>query len=144
MGAASPPPLRAPLTRRRIRLLVSMLAIYSVLLTLAIAVSRMGAPAPLRYAAAALPALPLALLVAGQVRATRDIDDTSARARLEAIVWGIGLGSVLVFAYGLMQFAGAPMLNWAFVWPVYGVTWLVAERFLLRRRASDERLSDRP
>jgi uncharacterized integral membrane protein len=118
--------------RYAIRFGISMGA-YVVLLFLAIFVAQAVGSSPWRFAAMALPVPALVAVVWAVIGYLREADEFQSKSTVEALAIGFAGGSVTTFTYGLMQFAGAPVLNWTFVWAVYALWW-VAGGAIVRRR----------
>src|SRR5664279_290666 len=100
------------------------MAAYIVLLFLAIVVAQAVGASPWRYAAMALPVPALVAIVWAVTGYLREADEFQSKSTVEALAIGFAGGSVTTFTYGLMQFAGAPVLNWTWVWAVYALWWI--------------------
>lgn len=85
-----------------------------------------------RYPVAVLPMVPFVYAIAAYVRFMRDLDEVQRRIKLEAFAIAFGATAAVTFCYGFLQHVGLPHVNWWFVWPVMGVSWIaghiVAER----------------
>lgn len=79
---------------------------------------------PAAFLVAVIPAIFTAIFTAilalWAVRQLRALDEMLRRAILEATAFAVTAGASLTFAYGLLEFAGAPHLNWVFIWPLMG------------------------
>jgi len=108
---------------------------YVVLLFLAIFLAQWAGSSPWRFAAMALPVPALFAIVWSVVGYLREADEFQSKSTVEALAIGFAGGSVTTFTYGLMQFVGAPQLNWTWVWAVYALWW-IAGGIIVRRRYS--------
>jgi hypothetical protein len=106
---------------------------YVVLLFLAIFLAQWAGSSPWRFAAMALPVPALIGVVWAAIGYLREADEFQSKSMVEALAVGFAGGSVTTFTYGLMQFVGAPQLNWTFVWAVYALWW-IAGGIIVRRR----------
>jgi hypothetical protein len=86
-----------------------------------------------RYPLAASPILPAAAALWAFIRFFRGVDELEQRMHLEALAFAFGGSALATFAYGFLEGAGFPHLNWTFVWPVMAAFW-GAGNFLARRR----------
>ena len=118
--------------RYGVRFGVSMGA-YMILLFLAIVFAKLAEHSAWRFAAMALPVPALFGIVWAVVGYLREADEFQSKSTVEALAIGFAGGSVTTFTYGLMQFVGAPQLNWTWVWVVYALWWS-AGGVLVRRR----------
>ena len=118
--------------RYAIRFGVSMGA-YAVLLLLAILLAQAAGSSPWRFAAMALPVPALFAVVWAVIGYVREADEFQSKSAVESLAIGFAGGSVTTFTYGLMQFVGAPDLNWTWVWVVYAVWWAAGGVIVGRR-----------
>src|SRR5450759_5546547 len=81
----------------------------------------------------ALPVPALFAIVWSVVGYLREANELQSKSTVEALAIGFAGGSVTTFTYGLMQFVGAPQLNWTWVWAVYALWW-IAGGIIVRRR----------
>ena len=98
---------------------------YLVLLPAAIAVPNSFPDAPWRYAVVLLPVVPMAWLAVAALLFLREADELQHRLHLEALGFAFATGSLVTFSYGLLQLAGLPTISWLWVWPVYGLMWIM-------------------
>ena len=61
------------------------------------------------------------------------MDELQQRLEVEALAFAFGGTALITFAYGFLQDAGFPDLNWFYVWPLMGGLWIVGG-FIARRR----------
>ncbi|MFW6599384.1 hypothetical protein ACQBAU_11860 [Propionibacteriaceae bacterium Y2011] len=119
--------------RYAVRFTVAMVA-YGVLLGAAFLLAGLF-DGPGRYLVMALPVPALFAVVWAVFRYWEAVDELVRRDVTRSLALAFGVGSVLTFSYGLMQVAGAPVISWLWVWPVYAVCWLVASLVIrLRNR----------
>lgn len=101
------------------------IALYAVLLIVAIVVATALPDSPLRFVVMLLPVPALVLVVRAVARYLREADELQARILLESLGIGFAGGSLITFTWGLMQAAGAPDLSWTLVFPIYAACWLI-------------------
>jgi cobalamin synthase len=121
---------------RRNRRTMRATAIYAVLLTAVVWLSRLHpVHGPLAYALALLPAIPVVAMVAAIGLYFREETDEFERAvRTENALWatGVTLGISTVWGFAEML-AGAPHVD-SYIWfPVWAVSGGIAEFFVRRR-----------
>jgi hypothetical protein len=86
-----------------------------------------------RYPLALSPVLPASAALFAFVRFYRRVDELEQRMHLEGLAFAFGASALATFAYGFLEGAGFPHLNWTFVWPVMGAFWGIGN-VLARRR----------
>jgi hypothetical protein len=86
-----------------------------------------------RYPLALSPVLPAAAALFAFVRFFRAVDELEQRMHLEGLAFAFGASALATFAYGFLEGAGFPHLNWTFVWPVMAMFWGIGN-VLARRR----------
>ena len=72
-----------------------------------------------RYPLALSPVLPASAALLAFVRFFRAMDELEQRMHLEGLAFAFGASALATFAYGFLEGAGFPHLNWTFVWPVW-------------------------
>jgi hypothetical protein len=88
---------------------------------------------PWRWVAMALPlpaVIAVVFVVGGYLLRT---DELQSRIQLQALSLAFAAGSAITFTYGLMELAGAPVISWLFVWPVYAACWAICFAVVRRR-----------
>ncbi|MBA8792713.1 hypothetical protein FHX74_000307 [Friedmanniella endophytica] len=110
--------------RYLIRFAVAM-ACYVVLLPICLALLPRVPTGVGRYLLVLVPVIPLGVVGWAVRRLLIETDELQRRIQLEALAVGFAAGSVITFAYGMLERAGAPTLSWLYVWPVYAVCWLI-------------------
>jgi hypothetical protein len=123
---------KAATRRYAVRFGVSM-ASYAVLLVLGIVWANAVGDSAWRFVAMALPVPALVAVVWAVVTYLREADEFQSRSTVESLAIAFGGGSLTTFTYGLMQFVGAPTLNWTWVWVVYALWWVVGGVIVRRR-----------
>ena len=86
-----------------------------------------------RYPLALSPMLPAAAALVAFLRFFRGQDELQQRIHLEALAFAFGTSALATFAYGFLEGAGFPHLNWTFVWPVMGTCWAIGSLLATRR-----------
>jgi len=76
-----------------------------------------------RYPLALSPVLPASAALVAFLRFFRGVDEMEQRMHLEGLVFAFGASALATFAYGFLEGAGFPHLNWTFVWPVMAMSW---------------------
>ena len=76
-----------------------------------------------RYPLALSPILPAAAALVAFLRFFRRVDEMEQRMQLESLAFAFGASALATFAYGFLEGAGFPHLNWTFVWPVMAMFW---------------------
>ena len=76
-----------------------------------------------RYPLALSPVLPASAALVAFLRFFRRVDEMEQRMQLESLAFAFGASALATFAYGFLEGAGFPHLNWTFVWPVMAMFW---------------------
>ena len=76
-----------------------------------------------RYPLALSPVLPASAALVAFLRFFRGVDEMEQRMHLESLAFAFGASALATFAYGFLEGAGFPHLNWTFVWPVMAMCW---------------------
>lgn len=86
-----------------------------------------------RYALALSPMLPATAALYTFIRFFRRVDELEQRMYLESFAFAFGASGLATFAYGFLEGAGFPHLNWTFVWPVMSAFWGIGNILAKRR-----------
>ena len=78
-----------------------------------------------RYPLALSPMLPASAALIAFIRFFRGVDELEQRVHLEGLAFAFGASALATFAYGFLEGAGFPHLNWTLVWPVMAMFWIV-------------------
>ena len=78
-----------------------------------------------RYPLALSPVFPALAALIAFLRFFRCVDELEQRMHLEGLAFAFGASALATFAYGFLEGAGFPHLNWTFVWPVMAMFWCV-------------------
>ena len=116
----------------RNELLLAILA-YAAVLVPTIIIVDANEDAAWRYPVALLPMIPLGFALVVWVRFFRRMDELQQRLEVEALAFAFGGTALITFAYGFLQDAGFPDLNWFYVWPLMGMLWIVGGLIAKRR-----------
>ena len=103
--------------------LFSGLALYTVLLIVAIKYAPGLSDKSLRTALWVSPMLGFGLALLAIIKALRRMDEYSHIRSLEAIAIAAAVTAGWTFTYGLLENAGYPRLSMFTVWPVMGAVW---------------------
>ena len=76
-----------------------------------------------RYPLVLSPMLPATAALIAFLRFFRGVDELEQRMHLEGLAFAFGASALATFAYGFLEGAGFPHLNWTFVWPVMAMFW---------------------
>jgi hypothetical protein len=109
------------------------MASYAILLALGILWATKAEGSPWRFVAMALPVPALVAVIWAVITYLREADEFQSRSTVESLAIAFGGGSLTTFTYGLMQFVGAPVLNWTWVWLVYAIWWVLSGVVVRRR-----------
>ena len=125
------PPNQAPtapiystwvLYRTQIEFGLALLA-YLMVLVGSVTVLQANREADWRYYVAVLPVLPAALVIWIFLRALGRLDELQRRIHMQAFGFSLGTTALATFAYGFLEGAGMPHLNWTYVLPLMAVLW---------------------
>jgi hypothetical protein len=96
---------------------------YLMFLVGSVTVVQANSTAGWRYFVAILPVFPAGLLIWMFVRAVGRLDEMQKRIHLQAFGFSLGATALITFAYGFLEGAGMPHLNWTWVLPLMAVLW---------------------
>lgn len=114
------------------RMTLAFLA-YAVLVALSVSLTEAFPDSIWRYPLAVIPMAPFIYGIAAYVRYLREVDELERRMALEALAIAFGATAAITFGYGFLEHAGLPHINWWWVWPVMGVSWILAGLHTKRR-----------
>ena len=117
--------MKTPAARRYTLGILTATILYAITLFISITLLKHNPLAPQRYLIAILPVLPALWIPAVVLRFFRELDELQRRIQLEGLAFGFTATAVLTLAYGFLQNAGLPQINWVWVWPVMGVCWSI-------------------
>jgi len=104
---------------------IGAVAMYGVILIIALKYGS-GVPAgPLRTAVMVSPMIGFSLAVWAIARHFRRVDEYIRQTSLENVTIAAALTAGWTFTYGFLENAGYPMLSMFTVWPVMGGVWAV-------------------
>ena len=86
-----------------------------------------------RYLLAVSPVLPAAGVLFTFIRLFRRVDELEQRMYLEGFAFAFGASALATFAYGFLEGAGFPHLDWTFVFPVMMAFWGFGNALARRR-----------
>jgi hypothetical protein len=98
---------------------------YLMFLVGSVTVVEANRDAPWRYLVALLPVLPAAMVVLLIVRRLAQLDELQRRIQTEAFGFSLAATALITFAYGFLEGAGMPHLDWTFVLPLSTFLWAV-------------------
>ena len=109
------------------------LVVYAILLAVSVPLTSMYPDAVWRFPVAVVPMAPFIYVIASSVRYLRMVDELQQRIQLEALAIAFGATAAITFCYGFLEHVGLPHINWWFVWPVMGASWILANMYAERR-----------
>ena len=120
--------------RAQIEIALALLA-YMMFLVGSVTILRANPGASWRYVVAVVPVAPAALVVFLFARRLAQLDELHRRIQLEAFGFSLAATALITFAYGFLEGAGMPHLNWTYILPLMAVLWgLGAAIFTFRYR----------
>jgi hypothetical protein len=120
--------------RPQIEIGLALLA-YMMLLVGSVTILRANPDADWRYIVALVPVAPAALVLFLFARRLARLDELQRRIQAEAFGFSVAATALVTFAYGFLEGAGMPHLNWTYVLPLMAVLWGVGTAiFTLRYR----------
>jgi hypothetical protein len=125
-GMPGPPPTPAQSTwityRAQIEIGLALLA-YMMFVIGSVTVLRANPDASWRYVVAVVPVAPAAMVLFLFVRRLAQLDELQRRIQTEAFGFSLGATALVTFAYGFLEGAGMPHLNWTFILPLMAILW---------------------
>jgi hypothetical protein len=115
--------------RRYLLELASAMFLYFVALFGALRIGGRLPHGEFRLAVLLSPVLPLGLAAWAIIRHVRRTDEFVRQTTLENIAVAAGVTALVTFTYGFLETAGYPRISMFFVWPLMGLTWLIAGTF---------------
>ena len=109
------------------------LVVYAILLAVSVPLTSMYPDAVWRFPVAVTPMAPFIYAIAANVRYLRSVDELQQRIKLEALAIAFGATAAVTFCYGFLEHVGLSHINWWFVWPVMGASWILANMYAERR-----------
>jgi hypothetical protein len=123
---SAPPPALAQSTwityRSQIEIGLALLA-YMMFLIGSVTVLRANPGASWRYIVAVVPVAPAAMVLFLFVRRLGQLDELQKRIQTEAFGFSLGATALITFAYGFLEGAGMPHLNWTYILPLMAILW---------------------
>lgn len=136
VGLPGPPSPAAQSTwityRTQVEIGLALLA-YMMFLVGSVTVLRANPDASWRYIVAVVPVVPAALVLFLFVRRLAQLDELQKRIQTEAFGFSLAATALITFAYGFLEGAGMPDLNWTYVLPLMAVLWAVGTAFFTFR-----------
>ena len=108
--------------RYQIEIGLALLAYMSILVG-SVTVLRANPEASWRYVVAVVPVVPAAIVLFLFVRRLARLDELQKRIQTEAFGFSLGATALITFAYGFLEGAGMPHLNWTYILPLMAVLW---------------------
>ena len=110
------------LYRAQIEIGLALLA-YMMLLVGSVTILRANPDASWRYVVALVPVAPAALVLFLFARRLAQLDELQRRIQAEAFGFAVAATALVTFAYGFLEGAGMPHLNWTYVLPLIAALW---------------------
>ena len=114
------------------RLALVLLA-YAVILAISVPLTSAYLDGVWRFPVAVTPMAPFIYGIVAYVRYLRRVDELQQRINLEALAIAFGATAAITFSYGFLEHVGLPHINWWWVWPVMGVSWMLGNEYAVRR-----------
>jgi hypothetical protein len=108
--------------RSQIEIGLALLA-YMMFLIGSVTVLRANPEAPWRYIVAVVPLAPAAMVLFLFARRLEGLDEMHRRIQAEAFGFSLAATALITFAYGFLEGAGMPHLNWIYVLPLMAALW---------------------
>jgi hypothetical protein len=122
----APPPRQVQSTwityRAQIEIGLALLA-YMMFLVGSVTIVRANPDASWRYVVAVAPVAPAALVLILFARRLSQLDELQKRIQIEAFGFSLVATALVTFAYGFLEGAGMPHLNWTYILPLMAVLW---------------------
>jgi hypothetical protein len=115
------------------RELVTAMIAYAVLLVAMLLALPYLAGSVWRFGLVLLPVVPAALIVRAVMRYLAHMDELQQRIQLMGISFAAAATALITFAYGFLQLAGVPALNWLWVFPLMFLLWWLGITLAARR-----------
>ncbi len=114
------------------RMVLALLA-YVILLGVSVPVTSAYPDAAWRFPVAIAPMAAFIYGIVAYVRYMRSVDELRQRINLEALAIAFGATAAITFGYGFLEHVGLPHINWWWVWPVMGASWILGSKYAERR-----------
>lgn len=109
------------------------LVVYAILLAVSVPLTSMYPDALWRFPVAVTPMGPFVYGIVSYLRYLRNLDELRQRIELEALAIAFGATAAITFCYGFLEHVGLPHINWWWVWPVMGASWVLSGKYAERR-----------
>ena len=97
---------------------------YAVLFLVSVFLIKHGSPSAWwRIPLALTPMIPIIFAVRAFLRFFHRIDELQKRIQLEALALSFGVTCVVAFSYGLLEYAGFPLVSWSWIPPFMMALW---------------------
>ncbi len=96
---------------------------YIILMPVSIRLVAQNGTSPWRFVFAVLPVLPLLFALWALIRGINRMDEMQKNIQLQAFTFACAGTAFITFAYGLLQHAGLPPINFVFIMPLLIVLW---------------------
>ena len=120
-------------TSQYVKRMTIALLVYTAVLAASSALTSAYPDAIWRFPVAVAPMAPFVYAIAANVRYLSMVDELQQRMRLEALAIAFGSTAAITFCYGFLEHVGLPHINWWWVWPVMGTSWILGSIYTERR-----------
>jgi hypothetical protein len=110
--------------RAQIEIGLALLA-YMMFVVGSVTILRANPDAPWRYIVAVVPVAPAALVLFFFARRLARLDELQRRIQIEAFGFSLAATALITFAYGFLEGAGLPHLNWTYILPLMAALWAI-------------------
>ena len=114
------------------QLALALLA-YTIILAVSSSLTSAYSDAAWRFPIAVTPVVPFMYGIVAYVRYLQSVDELQQRINLEALAIAFGATAAITFCYGFLEHVGLPHINWWWVWPVMGASWILGNEYAVRK-----------
>ena len=114
------------------QLALALLA-YAIILAASSSLTSAYPDAAWRFPMAVTPVVPFMFGIVAYVRYLQSVDELQQRINLEALAIAFGATAAITFCYGFLEHVSLPHINWWWVWPVMGASWILGNEYAVRK-----------
>jgi hypothetical protein len=123
-GPPAPGPVQSTFVTYRAQIEIGLaLVAYMMFLVGSVTILRANPEASWRYLIAVGPVAPAAVVIFLFARRLTAMDELQRRIQAEAFGFALAATALITFAYGFLEEAGLPHLNWTLVLPLLAILW---------------------
>ena len=114
------------------QLALALLA-YTIILAVSSSLTSAYSDVAWRFPIAVTPVVPFMYGIVAYARYLQSVDELQQRINLEALAIAFGATAAITFCYGFLEHVGLPHINWWWVWPVMGASWILGNEYAVRK-----------